>query len=568
MNSVAMDRAKSWLEGAYDEESKNQIRTWLEAKDEELIDAFYKDLEFGTGGMRGVMGVGTNRINRYTLGASTQGLSNHLINSFPGESLKVAIAYDCRNNSKEFARLVAEVFSANGIQVFLFEDLRPTPELSFVVRHLGCHAGVVLTASHNPPKYNGYKVYWNDGAQIVDPHDCLIIQEVQAISGLAEIRFESREELIQEIGSAEDEAFWEAVLKYANHNPANADLNLVFTSIHGTSIMSVPEVLKRAGFSGTQIVEEQAKPDGNFPTVKSPNPEEAAALDMALKQADRTGADLVIGTDPDADRIGIAFRNPNGEMELLNGNQTGALLTEYLLSKEKNPSEKDFIAYTIVSSDIFKEIADAYGVGCEVCLTGFKHIAKLISDNEGSRRFIGGGEESYGYMIGDFVRDKDSVTSSLIVCQMVAEAKAEGKNVEDLLIDMYLKCGLYREDLISIVKEGMDGAAVISQMMEDYRNEPPNLLGGEHVVGLADYEKGNYTDLVSGKSKAIDLPKSNVLQFFTEGGSKISVRPSGTEPKIKFYFSAKTKLNSSAEYSNEWTKLGERIESFKKELGL
>lgn len=568
MNSVAMDRAKSWLEGAYDEESKNQIRSWIEAEDAELIDAFYKDLEFGTGGMRGVMGVGTNRINRYTLGAATQGLSNHIINSFPGESLKVAIAYDCRNNSKEFARLVAEVFSANGIQVFLFEDLRPTPELSFVVRYLGCHAGVVLTASHNPPKYNGYKVYWNDGAQIVEPHDRLIIEEVQAISGLDEIRFESRDELIREIGSAEDEAFWEAVLKYANHNPANADLNLVFTSIHGTSIMSVPEVLKRAGFSGTQIVEEQAKPDGNFPTVKSPNPEEAAALDMALKQADRTGADLVIGTDPDADRIGIAFRNPNGEMELLNGNQTGALLTEYLLAKEKNPSEKDFIAYTIVSSDIFKEIADAFGVGCEVCLTGFKHIAKLISDNEGIRRFIGGGEESYGYMIGDFVRDKDSVTSSLIVCQMVAEAKAEGKNVEDLLIDMYLKYGLYREDLISIVKEGMDGAAVISQMMEDYRNEPPSMLGGERVVGLADYEKSTYSDLLTGDSKAIDLPKSNVLQFFTEGGSKISVRPSGTEPKIKFYFSAKTKLNSSEEYVTEWNNLGERIESFKKELGL
>ncbi len=568
MSSEAVNRANEWLSGDYDEESKEQIRAWMNSSPEQLEDAFYKDLEFGTGGMRGVMGVGTNRINKYTLGAATQGLSNHLLASFPGEALKVAIAYDCRNNSKAFARLVADVFTANGIEVYLFEDLRPTPELSYAVRHLNCHAGIVLTASHNPPEYNGYKVYWNDGAQIVEPHDRLIIENVKSISSLSEIRFDGKEELIHEIGAEEDEAFWAAVLKYATHKTSNADLNIVFTSIHGTSIMSVPEVLQRAGFSGLQVVEEQAKPDGNFPTVKSPNPEEAAALDMALKQADRTQADLVIGTDPDADRIGIAFRNKAGEMELLNGNQTGALMTEYLLSKESNQSDSEFIAYTIVSSDIFREIAAAYKVGCEVCLTGFKHIAKLIGDNEGKRRFVGGGEESYGYLVGDFVRDKDSVTSSLIVCQMAAEAKAEGKNIEDLLIELYLKYGLYREDLISIVRKGKSGAEEIAAMMDEFRNKPPTTLGGQKVIRLADYETSTSRDLNTGLEDKIDLPASNVLQFFTESGSKISVRPSGTEPKIKFYFSAKSSLSSASVYKTEWDNLGNQIEAFKAGLKL
>lgn len=563
----ARQRAESWLNGAYDEESKAQIQSWIDSDSPELEDAFYKDLEFGTGGMRGIMGVGTNRVNRYTLGAATQGLSNYMQESFPGEELKVAIAYDCRNNSKELSQLVAEVFSANGIRVFLFEDLRPTPELSFAVRHLDCHAGVVLTASHNPPEYNGYKVYWEDGAQIVAPHDKRIIERVQQISDLSEIKFESNPELILEIGREEDEAFWSSVLEYKNDNPANANLKVVFTSIHGTSIMSVPEVLKRAGFQQTSVVEEQAKPDGNFPTVKSPNPEEAAALAMALDLAEKEQADLVIGTDPDADRIGIAVRDGKGEMVLLNGNQTGALMTEYLLQAEENKSLNDFIAYTIVSSDIFKDIAEYQGVSWEVCLTGFKHIAKLIRDNEGKKRFIGGGEESYGFMVGDFVRDKDSVTSALVVCQMAAEAKAEGKSVIDLLGELYLKHGMYREDLISVVRKGKTGAEEIAQMMQDYRSSPPKSLGGEKVVSVADYQSLEHRSIDGELLDEIDLPKSNVLQFFTESGSKISVRPSGTEPKIKFYFSARKELKDPSDYELVWGSLGRQIEAYQEDLG-
>jgi phosphoglucomutase len=563
----ARQRAESWLNGAYDEESKAQIQSWIDSDSPELEDAFYKDLEFGTGGMRGIMGVGTNRVNRYTLGAATQGLSNYMQESFPGEELKVAIAYDCRNNSKELSQLVAEVFTANGIRVFLFEDLRPTPELSFAVRHLDCHAGVVLTASHNPPEYNGYKVYWEDGAQIVAPHDKRIIERVQQISDLSEIKFESNPELILEIGREEDEAFWSSVLEYKNDNPANANLKVVFTSIHGTSIMSVPEVLKRAGFQQTSVVEEQARPDGNFPTVKSPNPEEAAALAMALDLAEKEQADLVIGTDPDADRIGIAVRDGKGETVLLNGNQTGALMTEYLLQAEENKSLKDFIAYTIVSSDIFKDIAEYHGVSWEVCLTGFKHIAKLIRDNEGKKRFIGGGEESYGYMVGDFVRDKDSVTSALVVCQMAAEAKAEGKSVIDLLGELYLKHGMYREDLISVVRKGKTGAEEIAQMMQDYRSSPPKSLGGEKVVSVADYQSLEHRSIDGELLDEIDLPKSNVLQFFTESGSKISVRPSGTEPKIKFYFSARKELQDPSDYELVWSSLGRQIEAYQEDLG-
>ncbi len=543
----------------------------MEKNPAQLEDAFYKDLEFGTGGMRGVMGIGTNRINKYTLGASTQGLSNYLKAHFPNQIISVAIAHDCRNNSRLFAELVADVFSANEIQVYLFEDLRPTPELSFAVRELGCQAGVVLTASHNPPEYNGYKVYWEDGAQIVTPHDKGIIEEVQSVESIDDILFEGNKALIHSLGEEMDRKFWNACLDNSFTNAGKKDLKIVFTSIHGTSIMAVPQVLERAGFKHVSVVEEQAVPDGNFPTVESPNPEESAALKMALDQADREGADIVVGTDPDADRIGIAIRNGKGEMELLNGNQTGVLMTEFLLRNWKQNGRltgKEFIAYTIVSSDLFKDVSDHYGVETEVCLTGFKHIAKLIRDNEGRRTYIGGGEESYGYMVGDFVRDKDSVTSTLVVCEMAAEAKANGRLLMDELEDIYRRHGVYREHLISLVKKGKDGAAEIARMMDDFRNNPPSKIAGEDIVSIADYDSGIHKDLRDGSETIIELPKSNVLQFFTDAGSKISARPSGTEPKIKFYYSFRTDLGSEENMKDTWDGLGKKIDAASIDLGL
>jgi len=569
--SEATRKAEKWLAGNYHEESKRIITGWMESDPDALEDAFYRDMEFGTGGMRGIMGVGTNRINRYTLGAATQGLSNYLNAQFRSEEVKVAIAFDCRHNSKEFASLVADVLSANGIKVYLFEDLRPTPELSFAVRYLGCKSGIVLTASHNPPKYNGYKVYWEDGGQIVAPHDKNIIAEVGKIQDLDQIKFDGNKELIEIIGSEIDEAFWKASLNNSYSHAGKDELKVVFTSLHGTSIKSIPEVLNRAGFEHVHIVKEQAEPNGDFPTVKSPNPEETEALSMAIQQAEATNADIVIGTDPDADRIGVAARNPNGKLQILNGNQTGVLLTEFLLKNWKRDGAllgKEFIAYTIVSSDLFRDVAEEYGVQWDVCLTGFKHIAKLIRDKEGELTYIGGGEESYGYMVGDFVRDKDSVTSTLVACEMAAEAKAQGKTLFDLLIDIYLKHGLYQEHLISIVKEGKTGAEEIAAMMEDYRSNPPKVLAGEKVVKIADYQSLELKDLESGEVEKIDLPNSNVLQFFTENGSKISARPSGTEPKIKFYFSMRKELKSKAEYSDVLNELQDAIKQCIVDLGL
>lgn len=569
--SEAVKKAHQWLSDNYDDSSKEQIKEWIDSDPAALEDAFYKDMEFGTGGMRGVMGVGTNRINKYTLGAATQGLANYLNLSFPDTEIKVAIAYDCRHNSERFARLVAEVLSANNITVFLFDGLRPTPELSFAVRHLNCQSGIVLTASHNPPEYNGYKVYWDDGGQIVAPHDQYIIAEVQKVSELAKIKFDAQPERIHLIGKEIDEAFWKASLSHSHSAIGKDDLSIVFTSLHGTSIHSIPEVLSRAGFKKLHIVEEQAEPNGDFPTVKSPNPEESEALSMAISQANAINADIVIGTDPDGDRIGIAARNPDGILQILNGNQTGALLTDFLLRKWQQKSKlqgKEFIAYTIVSSDLFKNIADEYGVASEVCLTGFKHIAKLIRDKEGVLNYIGGGEESYGYMVGDFVRDKDSVTSSLVACEMAAEAKAVGKSLFDLLIDISLKHGLYQEHLISIVKKGKSGAAEISNMMQSYRLNPPKFLAGEKVIKIADYESSQIKNLTTGLVEPIHLPKSNVLQFFTENGSKISARPSGTEPKIKFYFSMRRKLPSKDAYQSTREELDKSIQNCIKDLGL
>jgi phosphoglucomutase len=564
---TALEKATNWLAQPIDQETKTAIQALIEGPSELLEDAFYTDLEFGTGGMRGVMGVGSNRVNKFTFGMATQGLSNYLLKSFAGEKVKVAIAHDCRNNSPEFARMVADIFSANGIEVFLFDALRPTPQLSFAIRHLNCQSGIVITASHNPPEYNGYKVYWNDGAQIVAPHDKGIIDEVRAITNVGDIKFDANESLI-EMGSAElDEAFLTASLAQRKTNSTTSDLNIVFTSLHGTAITLMPELLKRAGFNQLQIVAEQAEPDGNFPTVKSPNPEERAALDMALALADKTQADIVIGTDPDSDRIGIAARNSDGEMVLLNGNQTGILLTDYLLKKTELKGD-EFIAYTIVSSDMFADVAKSHNTDFEICLTGFKHIASLIRENEGVKTFVGGGEESYGFMIGDFVRDKDALTSALLFCDLASEAKANGKNVVNLLEDLYRKHGFYYEHLISIVKKGKDGKADIANMMSALRKNPPQILGGEKVVRIDDIGEGFSTELMSGHQSPISLPKSNVLQFFTEGGSKISARPSGTEPKIKFYFSVKAPWNDSLSFSEQEKILSNQINQIVEDLGV
>ncbi len=535
---TAQEKAEEWLSQEIDQDFKAGIQQLIDEGGNELEDAFYKDLEFGTGGMRGVMGIGSNRINRYTLGMATQGLCNYIKQSSSDQkNLRIAIAYDCRNNSANFAQLVADIISANGMEAYLFSELRPTPELSFAVRHHQCQAGIVITASHNPPEYNGFKVYWNDGAQIVTPHDQNIINEVRSIKDLSAIQFESNTELITYLGDETDEAFIEASLNQRKTKETNP-LKIVFTPLHGTSITIMPKLLKRAGYTDLHIIEEQATPDGNFPTVESPNPEERAALDMALKRADEIDADMVIGTDPDSDRLGVAIRDANGKMQLLNGNQCGALLTEYLLANS-NLSGDEFIAYTIVSSEIFADIAVDHGIQSEVCLTGFKHIAALIRENEGSRKFIGGGEESYGFMVGDFVRDKDALTSTLIFCDLASEAKAIGSSAFEMLCSLYKKHGFYQEYLISVTKKGAEGAKAIDQLMQGYRSNPPAAFGDDMVARINDMLTSESKNVEDGTSHSINLPKSNVLQFFTEKGNKVSVRPSGTEPKIKYYFSLK-----------------------------
>ncbi len=570
IEQAILDKANEWLNGNYDEETKAAIRSMMDSDPKELTDSFYQSLSFGTGGMRGIMGPGTNRINKYTLGMATQGLSNYLIQCFPNEELKVAIAYDCRNNSDTFARQVAEVFSANGIKVYLFESLRPTPELSFSIRHLGCHSGIVLTASHNPKEYNGYKVYWNDGAQIVRPHDKKIIEEVQKITNPDQVKFEGNEGLIEIIGAEVDRVFHEASVAQGFDVRGKDEFKVVFTSIHGTSIKGVPQVLGMAGFRNVYIVEEQAVPNGNFPTVDSPNPEEPEALSMALDLADEKGADMVIGTDPDSDRIGIAVRDDQGKLRLLNGNQTGAVMTDYLIDQWKKTGKlegNEFVASTIVTSELFIDIAAANGLECPVCLTGFKWIAELIREREGKKTFIGGGEESFGYMVGDFVRDKDAVTSALIACEIGAEAQSRGSSFFDRLLDVYMKYGFYKERLISIVKKGRDGAAEIKAMMDEYRTNPPATINGSKVVRMLDYASLEEKDLMNGTTSAIDLPSSNVLQFYTEDGSKISARPSGTEPKIKFYFSVKGSLSDKKNFGAVEAALESRIDAIIADLG-
>ncbi|WP_020528014.1 phospho-sugar mutase [Flexithrix dorotheae] len=567
-------KVDAWLNGSYDEETKNEIKKLLAENEEEIVDSFYKELEFGTGGLRGVMGVGSNRMNKYTVGSATQGLANYLKKNFEGEEVKVAIAHDSRNNSPYFAKITAGVFAANGIKVYLFDALRPTPELSFTIRHLGCHSGIVITASHNPREYNGYKAYWNDGGQIVSPHDKNIIAEVNKINSIDEVKFEGGENLIESIGKDLDEAYL-AALKKLSLSPevieAQSDLKIVFTPIHGTGITLVPAVLEKYGFKNVHIVEEQAEPNGNFPTVVYPNPEEAEALSKGLKMAKDLDADILLGTDPDSDRVGIAVKNNHGEFQLLNGNQTGTLLFDYLINvrKEKGLSQdNDFIAKTIVTTDLIDKIAAKNGMQCFNVLTGFKFIADVIKREEGKLNFIAGAEESYGYLVGDDVRDKDAIASVAMICELTAYAKHQGLSLFDKLAKTYVEYGFYKESLISITKKGKKGAEEIADMMKGLRENPPTSINGSDVVLILDYQSSVSKNVISKTEEAIDLPKSNVLQFITKDGSKISARPSGTEPKIKFYFSVNTELPSAEQFDEVSVKLDKKIEGIISDMKL
>ena len=580
LDKIVAQRAQQWLEGGFDEQTKAAVRNMMENDLKELTESFYQTLEFGTGGLRGIMGVGTNRMNIYTVGMATQGLANYLKKSFPGQEIKVAVAHDCRNNSDLFAKTTAEVFAANGFTVYLFDSLRPTPELSFAIRYLGCMSGVVVTASHNPKEYNGYKAYWNDGAQVIAPHDTNIIDEVNKISDIAQVKFTGGDGKIVMIGEEVDKAYLDMIAALSlspEAVKAEKEMKIVYTPIHGTGVKLVPASLKRFGFENVIHVPEQDVNDGNFPTVVSPNPEEPSALKLALAKADETGADLVIATDPDADRIGIAVRQApedGGGMLLLNGNQTGTLLTYYLLERWKelgklHPNEgKEFVVKTVVTTELIARIAASFGVECFDVLTGFKFIAAVIREYEGKKQFVGGGEESYGYLIGDSVRDKDAVASASMVAECAAWAKHTGKgSLLDLLKAIYVKYGFFKEGLVSVVRKGKEGQEEIKQMMVDFRNQPPVALAGSPVVEVRDY-KEQYK-IVRGVREPMDhLPKSDVLQFVTEDSTIVSVRPSGTEPKIKFYFGVREPLADVAHYDAVNAQLGEKIERIKKELKL
>ena len=533
-----------------------------------LEDAFYKELSFGTGGMRGIMGVGTNRVNRYTFGRNTQGLCNYIKKSFPNKRSKVIIGYDCRYQSDMLAQTVADIFSSNEIDVYLFSALRPTPEVSFAVRELGAQCGVILTASHNPPEYNGYKVYWVDGGQIVPPHDNAIIEEINAVD-FSDIQFTAKAENITLIDKNMDEAFQNACVANGRLGDGNrSQLKVVFTSLHGTSITAIPAVLQKAGYRQVHIVEEQAEPDGDFPTVDSPNPEEPAALAMALQKAEEVQADIVIGTDPDADRLGIAVRNHKGEMELLNGNQTMIVMTQFILDRVKREQNQDyFIGSTVVSTPMMSVLASHYDVDCKIGLTGFKWIAKMIVDYP-DEKFLGGGEESFGFMVGDFVRDKDAVTAALLACEVASTAMSNGESFFDQLLKAYKTFGLYQEKLISFVKKGKQGVLEIQQMMENLRKSPPEQIGGVRIKTIEDFKVGIQYNCIDGKKETITLPKSDVLIFTTEDGAKVAVRPSGTEPKIKFYFSVNSPLTKQSEYDNIHSGLIAKIDRMCEELGL
>lgn len=565
-------KAEQWLVAPFDTETQHAVQKMIDTDPALLKDSFYKNLEFGTGGMRGIMGIGTNRINKYTLGKNTQGLSNYIKQSFPNEEWKVAINFDCRHNSQELAKVVADVFTANGIKVYLFSEMRPTPELSFAVKYYGCNAGIVLTASHNPPEYNGYKVYWQDGGQIVPPNDAAVIDEINKLT-YSEINFNGNDSLITYVGEDLDKAFIDSTILNASFDTPESvkdGLKIAYTSLHGTSIKLIPRVLEAAGYKNVYIVKEQAEPNGDFPTVKSPNPEEPEALKMALELADEKGADIVIGTDPDSDRIGIGVRDLDGKMILLNGNQTMVMMTGFLLEqwkRNKGFKGNEFIGSTIVSTPMMLDLAESYGVECKVGLTGFKWIAKFINECP-DQKFIGGGEESFGFMVGDAVRDKDAVASTLLVCEIAAIAKAAGSSFYQELMNLYIDNRFYKEHLISIVKKGISGAEEIKQMMVDLREHPLTEIIGQRVVCVEDYQSSEAKNLITGEVENITVPKSNVLIYYLEDGTKIAARPSGTEPKIKFYFSVNEPLHDLSEVKETEKVLDQKIQDIIKEMKL
>lgn len=574
MDAVIEQKVNQWLSGNYDADTKAEINRMIEQDQAELADAFYKNLEFGTGGLRGIMGVGTNRMNRYTVGMATQGFANYMKASFQGEEIRVAIAHDSRNNSRLFAEITANVMAANGIKVFLFEALRPTPELSFTIRHLKCHGGVVCTASHNPREYNGYKAYWNDGGQLVPPHDKNVIKEVDMISSVDDVKWSGGEANITIVGAELDEAYIKMVKSlsvYPEIIAQQKDLKIVYTPIHGTGIKMVPAVLSRFGFENVHIVEEQAVPDGNFPTVVYPNPEESEAMSIGLKQAKALDADILLGTDPDADRVGVGVKNHKGEWVLLNGNQTAVLAFNYLIEARKAKGiaqPNDMVIKTIVTTEMIDVFAAKNGVNCYSVLTGFKWIAELIKEKEADEHYVIGGEESYGLMIGNGLRDKDAVSAVALMCEMAAYEKSKGKTLYEKLIDLYIEYGFYKEHLISITKKGMDGQQQIANMMNSFRHNPPASLAGVQVEKLLDYELRKGKNLITGEAWDITLPKSNVLQFLLTDGTKVSARPSGTEPKIKFYFSVNTTLNDRGSFDAVDEVLDNKIKVIIKELGI
>ncbi len=574
LEQLVMSKAQKWLEGNYDEATKAQVNYLINNDKKELTECFYKDLEFGTGGLRGIMGVGSNRMNEYTVGMATQGLSNYLKECFAGQEVKVAVAHDSRNNSRFFAERVADIFASNGFKVYLFDELRPTPELSFAIRELGCQSGVVVTASHNPKEYNGYKAYWADGAQVTPPHDKNIIAEVEKITSIDQIELGKNPENITILGKEFDDIYLARIkgLSMAPEAVAkNHDMKIVYSPMHGAGVNLVPASLRNFGFTNIIMVKEQSVVDGNFPTVASPNPEERATMSMAIELARKEGAELVIATDPDADRIAIAVLDDKGEYVLLNGNQTMVLLLSYMLTRWGELGKldgKQFVIKTIVTSEMVKAVADAYGVKCYDCLTGFKYIAKIIRENEGKTTYIGGGEESFGFLAGDFVRDKDAVSACALAAEAMAWAKEKGLTLHEWLKELYVKYGFYREGLVSVVRKGKEGAEEIQKMMVDMRTNPPKTILGSPVVKINDFLSLEQTDVVTGTKTPIEQDKSNVLQFFTEDGSKVSVRPSGTEPKIKFYFGVCAPLSSTERFDEVQAELDAKIEAIKKELNL
>ena len=575
LEQMVLKKAQAWLDGHYDEETKKQVKYLMDNDMKELVESFYKDLEFGTGGLRGIMGVGTNRMNVYTVGAATQGLANYLKKNFAGEQIRVAIGHDSRNNSRMFAERVADIFASNGFTVFLFDSLRPTPELSFAIRELKCHSGVVVTASHNPKEYNGYKAYWTDGSQVTPPHDRNIIEEVAKITDIDMIQMGRNAENITILDEKFDEIYLNRVHELSL-SPESVkkfhDMKIVYTPLHGSGVRLVPASLAKYGFTNVKLVPEQAVVDGNFPTVESPNPEERKTMSMAIDLAAKEGAELVLATDPDSDRIGVALRNKQGEYVLLNGNQTLMLLMSYQLTRWAERGEldgKQYVVKTIVTSQMANAVADFFKVKCYDCLTGFKYIAKIIRENEGKTKYIGGGEESFGYLAGDYVRDKDAVSA----CSLAAEAAAWAKDTMGLTLfewlqELYVKYGFYREGLVSVVRKGKEGAEQIQQMMVDFRANPPKTIVGSPVVKINDFQTLEQTDVKTGVKTPIEQDRSNVLQWFTEDGTKVSVRPSGTEPKIKFYFGVKAPLASVADYDRVLAELDGKIEAIKKDLKL